>query len=350
LLWNGGGGFAQAIPTRIGLKTMKLASIQSITNIREIPGADRIEAATVLGYQTVIKKGEFCSSDLCVWHEPDTIVPERPEYEFLRKQGFRLKVSRFKGQVSQGLALPLSILPPGDFSIGDDLTDVIGIRKYEKPVPANLAGAVKGAFPSWIAKTDEPNLRSFPEALAEFAGLRCVITQKLDGTSGTFYLRDGNFGVCSRNLELLEDTSNSFWQVAREFRVHEALASLGGDFALQGEVHGAGIQGNHMKLSRASLRVFNLFDIANHQYLDHSRLADLCRATGLPMVQVVWEGDFCFTLEELIRLANEQEYAPGAPAEGIVIRPIYETRSLILPGGRLSAKIVSERYALKHGE
>src|SRR4051812_36207204 len=79
---------------------MKLASIQTIFEIRFIDGADRIEAATVLGYQTVIKKGEFRVGDLCVWHEPDTVAAERPEYEFLRKQGFRLKVSRFKGQVS----------------------------------------------------------------------------------------------------------------------------------------------------------------------------------------------------------------------------------------------------------
>ena len=83
---------------------MKLASIQTVSEIRPIDGADRIEAATVLGYQTVIKKGEFHPGDRCVWHEPDTVVAEKPEYEFLRKQGFRLKVSRFKGQVSQGLA------------------------------------------------------------------------------------------------------------------------------------------------------------------------------------------------------------------------------------------------------
>ena len=73
---------------------MKLASIQIITDIRPIEGADRIEAATVLGYQTVIKKGEFRPGDLCVCHEPDTVAAEKPEYEFLRKQGFRLKVLR----------------------------------------------------------------------------------------------------------------------------------------------------------------------------------------------------------------------------------------------------------------
>jgi RNA ligase (TIGR02306 family) len=329
---------------------MKLASIQVITDIREIPGADRIEAATVLGYQTVIKKGEFRPGDLCVWHEPDTVVAERPEYEFLRKQRFRLKVSRFKGQVSQGLALPLHVLPPGNYSAGDDATELVGIRKYEKPMPANLVGVAKGAFPSWIAKTDEPNLRSFPDALAEFAGRRCVITQKVDGTSGTFYLRNGQFGVCTRNLELLEDASNAFWQVAQSFRVREALTTLGGDFALQGEVHGEGIQTNPLRLHGVGLAVFNLFDIARHQYLGHARLAEFCSATGLPMVRVVWQGEFRFTLDELVRLANEQLYASGEPAEGIVIRPFEEARSLLLPNSRLSAKVISERYALKHGE
>src|SRR6266704_1438927 len=112
--------------------TMKLASIQTISEIRPIDGADRIEAATVLGYQTVIKNGEFRPGDLCVWHEPDTVAAERPEYEFLRKQGFRLKVSRFKGQVSQGLALPLTVLPAADYALGQDVTEQIGIRKFEK--------------------------------------------------------------------------------------------------------------------------------------------------------------------------------------------------------------------------
>src|SRR5205823_4715913 len=124
---------------------MKLASIQVITDIRPIEGADRIEAAIVLGYQTVIKKGEFRSGDLCVWHEPDTVAAEKPEYEFLRKQGFRLKVSRFKGQVSQGLALPLAVLPAASYTVGDDVTELTGIRKYEKPLSPNLIGVAKGA-------------------------------------------------------------------------------------------------------------------------------------------------------------------------------------------------------------
>ena len=329
---------------------MKLASIQAVMNIREIPGADRIEAATVLGYQTVIKKGEFKAGDLCVWHEPDTIVADRPEYEFLRKQKFRLKVSRFKGQVSQGLALPLSLLPPGNYSLGDNVTEAIGITKYEKPMPANLVGVAKGAFPSWIRKTDEPNLRSFPEALAEFADRPCAITEKVDGTSGTFYLRGGEFGVCTRNLELVEDPANAFWQVAVELRLREALATLGGDFALQGELHGEGIQSNPVRRRGVGLATFDLFDITLHRYVGHARLAEFCQANSLPMARTVWAGEFRFTLDELVALANARDYVPGSPAEGIVIRPVDEARSLILPSGRLSAKVLSERYALKHGE
>jgi RNA ligase (TIGR02306 family) len=329
---------------------MKLASIQTIADIRPIEGADRIEAATVLGYQTVIKKGEFRPGDLCVWHEPDTVVAEKPEYDFLRKQGFRLKVSRFRGQVSQGLALPLSALPAGRYAVGDDATALTGIRKYEKPLSPNLVGIAKGGFPSWMPKTDEPNLRSFPAALEEFLGRRCVITQKVDGTSGTYYLRAGEFGVCTRNLELLEEPSSMFWRVAAEFRIREALSTLSGDFALQGEVHGEGIQGNHTQAKGVRFAAFNLFDIGAARYAGHAELSALAQSTGLPLVRVIWEGEFQFALEQLIALANAQEYLPGTPAEGIVIRPLEEARSKVLESGRLSAKVISERYALKHGE
>ncbi len=329
---------------------MKLASIQSIATLCDIPGADRIEAAAVLGYQTVVKKGEFSPGDLCVWHEPDTVVAERPEYDFLRRQGFRLKVSRFKGQVSQGLALPMGILPAGVYRPGEDVTELVGIRKYEKPLSPNLIGVAKGGFPTWLSKTDEPNLRSFPDALAELTGRRCVITQKVDGTSGTYYLRGGEFGVCTRNLELVEDPASMFWRVAREHRLQEALASLDGDFALQGEVHGEGIQGNHLGVRGVSFAAFSLFDISRHGYVSHGALAALCQSQGLPMVKTVWEGEFRFTLPELVELANSQSYASGGVAEGIVIRPVEEARSVALPHGRLSAKVLSERYALKHGE
>ena len=330
---------------------MKLASLQSITDLRPIAGADFIQAATVLGYQTVVKKGEFADHDLCLWHEPDTIVPDRPEYEFLRKQNFRLKVSRFKGQVSQGLALPLHKFQlPAGLQPGDDVSDLIGVKKYEKPMPANLAGVAKGAFPGWLIKTDEPNLRSNPAALEEFQGRECVATQKIDGTSATFYWRQGVFGVCSRNLELLEDPQHALWRIAADYKIAAALQSLKGDYAIQGEVYGEGIQGNHAKIRNVALAVFNLFDIVAHAFIGYDELATFCQSQNLPLVRPVWRGAFGFTLDQCVALANQQEYTPGAPAEGLVFRTVKEARSLALPSGRLSAKVVSEAYCLKYGE
>src|SRR5262249_13589396 len=208
-------------------------------------------------------------------------------YELRRKGGFGRKVGCFRGQVSQGLALPLTVLPSANYAVGDDVTVPTGIRKYEKPLSPNLMGVAKGAFPSWMPKTDEPNLRSFPAAVDEFIGRECVITQKVDGTSGTFYLRGGEFDVCTLNLELLDDPASMFWRVAREHRLHEALATLGGDYALQGEVHGEGIQGNYLGVKGVRFAAFNLFDITNHAYANHQALEEFCQATGMPMVRTV---------------------------------------------------------------
>ena len=123
-----------------------------------------------------------------------------------------------------------------------------------------------------------------------------MITQKVDGTSATFYLRNGEFGVCSRNLELLEDPTSMFWKIAQQHRLREALATLGGDFALQGEVHGEGVQGNNLGVKGVTLAVFNLFDITTHKYAGHKTLADFCSTNGLAMVREVWRGEFRFTL------------------------------------------------------
>jgi hypothetical protein len=119
---------------------------------------------------------------------------------------------------------------------------------------------------------------------------------------------------------------------------------------LQGEVHGEGVQGNHLGVKGVTFAAFNLFEIETHAYANHRVLTEFCQTNQVPIVREVWRGEFRFSLPELVQLASAQEYAPGRPAEGIVIRPVEEARSLILESGRLSAKVISERYALKHGE
>lgn len=149
----------------------KLVTIRQINNIEPIEGADAIVLATVDGWKIVVKKDEFFIGALCVYFEIDSFLPERPEFEFLRARsfkrmgeqgGFRLRTIRLRGQVSQGLLLPLSVLGEsheifaiGEGCIGADVTDQLGVQKYEPPVPAQLTGQVQGDFPSFIKKTDQ---------------------------------------------------------------------------------------------------------------------------------------------------------------------------------------------------
>ncbi len=327
---------------------MKLASIERITALIPIAGAERIELAKVLGYQTVVKKGEFQVGDLCVFHVPDTVVDaNNPEYLFLAHQNFRLKIAKFKGAYSQGLALPVELIKyPGLLMEGDDVTSIVKITKYEKPLPEGSEAI--GGLPSFLRKTDEPNMLTQPSLLEALKGKFCYITKKMDGQSATFYLNNGVFGVCSRNQELKDTPSSPFWQIARKYNLEQIMRQWGGNFVLQGELYGPGIQGNKMGAKEKAIAFFNYFDSEYHEYKDKGRLLDFCKANMLPMVETVWTGQLTFSIEELQEMADTLKYDNGACAEGIVIRPIKET--LLDSGERLSAKVISQRFLLKNGE
>jgi RNA ligase (TIGR02306 family) len=232
----------------------KLASVRRITNLSPIDGADKIELATVDGWKVVVAKDVGHKiGDLIIYCEIDSFLPIKEEFEFLRKssykkmsdgtEGFRLKTIRLRGQISQGLIIPISVLNPPDTNIyvepfeGLDVTEMLGIVKYEPPIPAELAGKVKGLFPSFIPKTDEERVQNYSDRYQEWtlqSKHQFYVTEKLDGSSSTFYYNNGEFGVCSRNLELLETEGNTFWKVARELDLENKFKSLGRNLALQG--------------------------------------------------------------------------------------------------------------------
>ena len=179
---------------------MKLATIEKITEIKAIEKADRILAAKVLGYWTVVKKEEnYQVGDFCTFHVPDTVADStKPQYSFLEKNHWRIKCCKLRGQISQGLALPLKDLfqiAGKEFEVfeGMDVSEIVGITKYENPAIARLSGDAKGFFPSFLIKTDELSLRTNNGALVEFLGLECYISQKKDGTSGSFFIKDNPF-------------------------------------------------------------------------------------------------------------------------------------------------------------
>lgn len=331
----------------------KLASIQKIKNIEPIEGADAIEKATVLGWQLVIRKGEFKVGDWCVYCEIDSVMPDKPEFEFVRARGNRIKTVRLRGQISQGICFPLSILPEGvEVEEGLDVTGAIGVTKYEPPIPANLAGAVKGNFPSFMPKTDETRIQVLQKVLDENIGLACYVAEKLDGSSATFYFNEEKFGVCTRNLELEYNEDNSMWKFAKANNLEEKLKALDRNISLQGEIIGEGIQKNKYKLRGQTVYFFNAFDIDRYEYIPLRELKKILDELELEMVPVLEEN---YILENSIERLIEKSKMKSVLnketiAEGIVIRPLTEMIERNVLQGRLSFKVINPDFLIKYDE
>lgn len=331
----------------------KLASIQKIKEIEPIEGPDAIEKAYVLGWQLVIRKGEFSVGDLCVYCEIDSILPDRPEFEFVRAKSNRIKTIRLRGQISQGICFPLSVLPEGTEIAEDlDVTEVLGVTRFEPPIPANLAGTIKGLFPSFIPKTDETRVQVLEKVLTAYAGTECYVTEKLDGSSVTFYRKDGEFGVCSRNLNLEFNEDNSMWKFAVVNRLEEKLKVLNRNIALQGEIIGEGIQKNKYKLRGQHIYFFNVFDIDTYSYFSLKDAKALLEELELNIVPILEEHyllessvDALITKSKLKSVLNKDTIA-----EGIVIRPVEEKIDKYVMQGRVSFKAINPDFLIKYDE
>ena len=201
----------------------KLVTIQKIVDITPIPDADKIELAQVLGWQCVIKKDTFKIGDLCVYFEVDSYLPINDiRFEFLRAssyrnnevmgEGYRIKTQKLRGQISQGLVLPLSEFPElKNANIDEDVSTLLNVVKWDMPEMESNAGTIVGDKPHGIPTTDETRVQSIDALRQQLLGKRYYISTKMDGTSCTAYLKNGEFGVCSRNNLLKDDGKSSMW-------------------------------------------------------------------------------------------------------------------------------------------
>lgn len=327
----------------------KLASIRKVENVIPIEGADMIEVSVVGGWKVVTKKGEFKPGDLAIYCEVDSFLPIKEEFEFLRKssykkmgeqEGFRLRTVKLRGQLSQGLLLPASQEVLSLYKEGEDVSEILGIVKYEPPIPAELAGKVKGMFPSFLRKTDEERIQNLTENYNEWKEKEFYVTEKLDGSSATFYVKDGEFGVCSRNLELLETEGNTFWKVARELDLENKLRETGRNISIQGELVGEGIQGNPYKIKGQTVYFFNAFNIDIQQYLTQKEMEDFIQSLNLNTVPIL---DRSYILpesvEDLLQYADgKSELNKDFGREGVVVRSLDRS---------ISFKVISNSFLLK---
>lgn len=341
------------------MEKRKLASVQYVHNITPIEGADRIECVHVLGWHCVANKGQFKVGDHCVYMEVDSFLPICEEFEFLRSssfkkneilgEGFKLKTLNFRGQISQGLVQPLSILPEGNYELGDDVTSLLGIRKWEVEERVTNSGTVIGDFPAGIPKTDELRVQSYPELIDEFKAVKgYYISTKMDGTSVTMYWKDGHFGICGRNYEYADDDKCAMWKYAHENGIPERMAENNiPNIAIQGEFCGAGIQKNRLKLVKPEWYVFTMIDIDSRRRLPLAKMRELCELLKLKMVPVEEEKEvFEYDSVDILLERAKGKYASGMNKEGIVIRPIEPVYSRTIEGP-LSMKVLNNDYLLK---
>jgi RNA ligase (TIGR02306 family) len=355
----------------------KLASVQRVRSVDPIGGADKIERLKVLGWQLVSGKGNFRPDDLCVFLEIDSVPPDTATFDFLwqpspkvdehgtaipqprvpRPDNFKLRSKRLRGVLSQGLALPVSILPAGITPTeGLDVTEALGVTKWKPPIHAS-AREVGGAFPTHLfPKTDETRVQAVPEILDELRGAECYIAVKMDGQSLTFArYNDGGVDthkVCMRNYAVKDLPDSPHWQMARQLRIFERIPQ---GFAVQGEFCGPGIQANRIGLKQKEFYAFQVYSIERQDFLDFRDFLHFCDMAGIPTVPIEWVGPLDETLESILKRA-EGKYANGHPREGIVIRPTTECRSPVLTafngGGaaRTSFKAINNAFLLKIGE
>lgn len=297
-----------------------LVYVGKIVAIKPIENADFIACATVVcgkggKWKGIVRKNHFHEGDLCVVYLPDAQIPPNDEMKFMESSGWRVKMRRFRGAPSEVVIMPDELYYSGGFDVGRDITQEKGVTKYHKPVPANLNGIAKGFFPSFIPKTDEPNYQRVPEMLDQLHGKRYYITEKADGSSTTAFRYKGEFGLCSRNLELERNENNGYWKVAMKYQLEEKLPE---GYALQWETCGPGVQSNPMGLTELDGFAFSAYKIDEHRYLEMTELWSLLDALKFPSCKVI-HADKAFD-KETVHLLGEGKYSNGKQREGVVVR------------------------------
>jgi len=336
----------------------RLVSIQKVEEVAPITGADSIEKVRILGWWVVVKKeSQFKPGDLCVFFEVDSLLPDYPQYSFLGRgqklkesivgdgdviKGWRLKTVKLRNQISQGLVLPLTDFPTLLFmKIGQDITDILQVNKYDPPLPACLSGEALGYLPGFIPKTDEDRIQGMPEILEKYRGQRFYRTTKLDGSSSTCFKYENELGICGRTINFKESDKNSFWRIANRYNLKDKLPN---GYAIQSECAGEGVQGNRHILKGQNLYIFYVYDIAKNQYLKLEDMLLFAKDLGMKTVPVM-DDNFILdhTMDELMALADGPcPYNPSVLREGIVYR-LYDSTE------KITFKTISNEYLLKYG-
>lgn len=374
-------------------ESRKLAHIEKIEWIKPIEGADKIEVCGVLGWECVIaKKDAFKIGDKIIYVEIDSVLPNKQEYDFLKDRNYRVRTIKLKGQVSQGLVLPL----PKDWTIkrndrcqiGSDVTEELGITKYLSPSEREeqfqqeikilndknklkkflmryswfrklfLSRKQKYGFPYWISKTDEERIQNIPKVLDQFKDKEIYVTEKIDYQSVTFtgkmisnsipiigklLPKKFKFIVCSRNMTT-NDKNTLYWKIAKKYNI-EKILSENPTLTIQGEQGDTKVQGNKYSITEPKLWVFNIIDHERNYHYNRNEIFDFCdkyKLLYVPKLKTCKLSELGSTVQELVEFSKGKSTLADIPREGIVVRCIENGKKI------LSFKVINPDFLLKY--
>jgi hypothetical protein len=365
---------------------MNLASIQKIIDIKPIEEANAVELAFVLGWQVVVKKGEFEIGDFCCYIQIDTIAPEKEYFEFLRERNFKIRTIKLRKQLSQGLIVSLDSLPEFKtqyaktigyyFNEGEDVTELIGIKKYEKidnnpklyekprkpkiwykkwvylfkynilyKIFPNLLPKTRSDFPkNLVSITDEERIQNIPQVLEKYKNKEFAVSYKLDGSSITIIhqkvLSKSKFRICSRRFEL-HNNKNDWYKVFKDTNFENYILKLvnfykTNDVIIQGEAIGK-FNGNHHNLPQDDIRVFNIY--VNGVRLKQNEVLDVCKQWNIPVCPLYKTIVLNHSMDEILKISEIPDVLnPKVPVEGLVWRCLEDN---------FSFKVINNQYLLK---
>ena len=401
----------------------KLASVVEISEVLPIEGADKLELAKMKGkgWQVVVQKGEFSVGDLCVYFEIDSFLdPNDERYGFLKerclrkfvsksgnvlREGLKIKTIKLRGQISQGLLMPLERFPEitsriveaedgtknfiaktvaeqdaeqdakyGETCpfnsdemvslIGADVTSLLHVEHYDEvkeqlqPAMGNpICADALGKFPSdYIPKTDEERVQNLGDWFEKMKGRIWQVSCKHDGTSCTIAYskmidEENPEIVCSRNLRLKPESADGkvpvYWQMAKQYDVLNKLKglseSVGIEYAVQGEIVGPGLNKCRNREQTYKFLVFRIYDITHQKWVNPVDTVTMCKSLGLEHVQIV--KDYFAFFDEIKTMEEALKFAEGKTAEGNEREGVVLKTIDALPYA--SFKIVSNKYLMK---
>lgn len=296
-----------------------LASIQKITRIVPIKNADHIELADVLGWHVVVERGKFSAGDE-KWDPEEKGLDKNLKVQATRK--WYTKFSPLRWFYKKFLQ-----------------------KKLYTDFPSDI-----------VCKTGEMRVQVMQDILDEYKGMICYYTEKLDGSSITFWLE--NIGrakkerlrVCSQNKEILD--KNNFMYKAAE-KLIPCLRNLPERAIFQGEIVGPGIQGNKYGLSEHRIFVFQIYNRGYHSYIQMDTMFAACKTVSIDTVPLLGKITLGNNIDDLVKLAEgKSKLNPKIQREGIVVRPI---RDIYRPdfarrfvNDRVSFKVINPKFLLKY--